>query len=116
MKARLDANDQQYIEQVKKSLSADCQRGFRLPNIASATHCMTSNEGEDAAHPDDNRLDIGLLPPLTVMTALQKRLLQRQLEMRVHARERLRMAVRRFTPFSTVPFEHGTFTNQQTLF
>lgn len=92
--------DEQFIEQVKKSLRTDSMHGFRLPNLAAAQGMTHDNE---EGHADDNRLDIGLLPPLSVMTTLQKRMLQRQLEQRVQAKQRLRNAVRRLSVGLKVP-------------
>lgn len=104
-----DVDDKLVIEQVRKSLTADYRRGFRLPNIEDASK-QNRNPGEElGTQQDDDRLDIGLLPPISTMTALQKRMVQRQLELqvqarmqarsraRVQARDRLRMTVHKFT-------------------
>lgn len=96
-----DANDadlEQFIDQVKRSLRTDHRRGFRMPNIAERRPSKTADHLEEASpggtH-EENRLEIGLLPPLSSMTPLQKRMVQRQLEHRVQARKRIRGAGQR---------------------
>merc|ERR1712125_65786 len=88
-----DADDKLYIEHVKKSLSADHRNGFRLPSSEDTTKQCRDNAEGLPVH-DDERLDIGLLPPISTMTSLQKRMVQRQLELQVQARMHARKRVR----------------------
>jgi hypothetical protein len=89
-----DGDDEQLIDQIRKSLTTDHRRGYRLPNHASCEAASKRNvhtfKVEDGvAQQEENRLEIDLLPPVNTMTALQKRMVQQQLEFRVRARKRL---------------------------
>merc|ERR1711941_99456 len=93
------AEDQAFIELVKGSLRNDVRCGFLIPSASSAAEASANAElvGE-RAKAVDMPLDLNLLPPMSAMSPLQKRAVQRQLEIRVHAREKLRKAARLVLP------------------
>jgi len=105
------AEDEAYIARMKASLKHDVRNGFliladftvpalfgaqrsgrgggRSPRM-SASHAAKSEDPQAVEVP----LDVGLLPPISTMSPMQKRQVQRQLEVRVHARRRFRVATR----------------------
>mmetsp|Transcript_70788 Transcript_70788/g.133748 ORF Transcript_70788/g.133748 Transcript_70788/m.133748 type:complete len:630 (-) Transcript_70788:53-1942(-) len=106
-----EAEDESFIERVKRSLKVDVHRGFKMPSTscleAYNEHLMEGKAEQSVGrkhHHDDVRIEIGLLPPLSTMTPLQKKGLVRQVEDRLTVRRRLRKAAKRFTTFRMVGF------------
>lgn len=107
------AEDEALIEHMKDSLRADLRSGCLLPGMtgetsspfgsprrsprgdAAADSISARGAGPAASGDRGETLDIELLPPIGVMSPLQKKAVQRQLELRVEAKQKLRRAARR---------------------
>lgn len=107
------AEDEALIEHMKDSLRADLRSGCKFPGMtseppspfgsprrsprgdAAADSISARGAGPAASGDKGETLDIELLPPIGVMSPLQKKAVQRQLELRVEAKQKLRRAARR---------------------
>jgi len=105
------ASEDQLLNDIKLSLRADQQHGFRVPGLANIQGESGDVEEPEKREEDGQHLEIGLFPPLSSMTTIQKRLVQRQLVLRVKARGRLRQTFKG----STTPQQRNATTPTPTL-
>lgn len=76
--ANSTVEDDVFTTHLKRSLRLDGKRGFRIPG-ACATICR---EDESKTIFPDMPLDLGLLPPISTMCPLQKRVVQHYIDIR----------------------------------
>lgn len=86
--------DVAFAEQIKRSLKLDARHGFKL-TAGIGTGDEAPEAGPAAATATEMPLDLELLPPIPTMSPLQKQGIQKQLDERMLARQRLRQNARK---------------------